>query len=103
MKLRKGDKVVVIAGKERGKTATISRVLRAENRVLLDGVNMVKRHRRATRQGGKGQIIDMPMPLHASNVQLVDPKSGKPTRIKIVRDKEGKRTRVAVKSGQELK
>ena len=103
MKLRKGDKVVVIAGKERGKTATISRVLRAENRVLLDGVNMVKRHRRATRQGGKGQIIDMPMPLHASNVQLVDPQSGKPTRIKIVRDKEGKRTRVAVKSGQELK
>jgi len=102
MKFKKGDKVVVIAGKERGKTGTISRVLRVENRVLLDGINMVKRHRKATRQGGKGQIIDMPMPLHASNVQLVDPKSGKPTRIRITRDKEGNRTRVAVKSGQEL-
>ena len=94
---------MVIAGKSRGKTGTISRVLRVENRVLLDGINMVKRHRKATRAGGKGQIIDMPMPLHASNVQLVDPKSGKPTRIRITRDKEGNRTRVAVKSGQEVK
>ena len=94
---------MVIAGKERGKTATISRILRAENRVLLDGVNMVKRHRRANRQGRKGQIIDMPMPLHASNVMLVDPKSGKPTRIRITRDQDGNRTRIAVKSGQEVK
>jgi len=103
MKFKKGDKIMVIAGKERGKTATISRILRAENRVLLDGVNMVKRHRKATRAGGKGQIIDIPMPLHASNVQLVDPKSGKPTRIRITRDKEGNRTRIAVRSGQEVK
>ncbi len=93
---------MVIAGKEKGKTGTITRVLRAEDRVLLDGINMVKRHRRATRQGGKGQIIDMPMPMHVSNVQLVDPKSGKPTRIKITRTEDGARTRVAVKSGQEL-
>lgn len=93
---------MVIAGKDKGKTATIGRILKAEDRVLLDGVNMVKRHRRANRQGGKGQIIDKPMPLHASNVMLIDPKSGKPTRIKIVRDKDGARTRIAVKSGQEL-
>ena len=74
MKLRKGDKVVVIAGKSKGESGAIVRVFRRENRVLLDGINLVKRHRRATRQGGKGQIIDMPMPIHASNVMIVDPK-----------------------------
>src|SRR6185437_10998474 len=102
MKLKKGDKVIVIAGKEKGKTASITRVIRDTDKVLLDGINMVKRHRRANRQGGKGQIIDKPMPLHVSNVMLVDPKSGKPTRIKIVRGKDGERKRVAVKSGEEL-
>lgn len=94
---------MVIAGKSRGQSGAIVRVLRAENKVVLDGINLVKRHRRATRQGGKGQIIDMPVPMHASNVMLIDPKSGKPTRIKITRGKEGERQRVAVKSGQELK
>ena len=103
MKFKKGDKVTVIAGKSRGQTATIVRILRDEDKVLLEGVNLVKRHRRATREGGKGQIVDKPMPIHVSNVMMVDPKSGKPTRIKIVRGKDGERTRVAVKSGQELK
>ncbi len=103
MKLKKGDKVVIIAGKSRGETGTISRVLPKENLVVVDGVNLVKRHRRATRAGGKGQIVEKPMALHASNVMLADPKGGKPTRIKITRDKEGKRQRVAVKSGSELK
>ncbi len=103
MKLRKGDKVIVIAGKARGQTSTIVRVLRKSDMVLLDGVNLVKRHRRPSAQNRKGQIIDKPMPIHASNVMLVDPKTGKPTRIKIVRDEKGGRTRVAVKSGNELK
>lgn len=103
MKLKKGDKVIVIAGKSRGQMGTIMRAMPAQNMVLLEGVNLVKRHRKPTRQSGKGQIVDMPVPLHASNVQLVDPKSGKPTRIRIQRGKEGERTRVAVKSGQELK
>lgn len=94
---------MVIAGKNRGQSGTIARVLNAEQRVLLEGLNMVKRHRRATRAGGKGQIIEKPMPLHVSNVMILDPKSGKPSRIKIVRGKDGSRSRVAVKSGQELK
>jgi len=93
---------MVIAGKEKGKTAKIVRVLREENRVLLDGLNLVKRHRRADKQGRKGQIVDLPQPLHASNVMIIDPKDGKPTRIKIVRDEQGGRTRVAVKSGKEI-
>lgn len=95
--------MIVIAGKSRGETSIITRVLPERNLVLLDGMNLVKRHRKPNRQGGKGQIVDKPMPIHASNVQLLDPKSGKPTRIKIVRDAEGTRTRVAVKSGEELK
>lgn len=102
MKLKKGDKVIVIAGKAKGQSASIVRVLTSENKVVLDGLNLVKRHRRPSAQSRTGQIIDKPMPIHASNVMLVDPKNGKPTRIKITRDDKGARTRVAVKSGQEL-
>ena len=94
---------MVVAGKNRGQTASITRVLPKEDMVVLDGLNLVKRHRRPNAQSRKGQIIDKPMPIHVSNVMIVDPKSGKPTRVKIVRDAEGKRQRVAVKSGQELK
>ncbi|MBI2612267.1 50S ribosomal protein L24 [Candidatus Kaiserbacteria bacterium] len=103
MKLRKGDKVIVIAGKERGKTSTIVRVLPQENLVILDGLNLSKRHRRPSAQNRKGQIIERAMPMHVSNVMIVDPRSGKPTRVKFSRDKEGTRIRIAVKSGQEIK
>lgn len=103
MKLKRGDKVIVIAGKAKGATSTIVHVLPHENLVVLDGVNLVKKHRRATRQGGRGQIIDKAMPIHASNVMLLDPKSGKPTRIRIVRGKDGARERVAIRSGEVLK
>lgn len=102
MKLRKGDKVVVIAGKERGKAGSIVRVFPRENLVVLDGMNLSKRHHRPSARNRKGQIVERAMPMHASNVQLLDPKSGKPTRIKIVRGKDGGRERVAVKSGQAL-
>src|SRR3989338_9185274 len=102
MKLKKGDKVLVIAGKNKGQSGAIARVLVSQNMVLLDGINLVKRHRRPSAQNRKGQIIDKPMPLHASNVMLIDSKSGKPTRIKIVRTKEGARQRIAVKSGEEI-
>ena len=102
MKLKKGDKVVVIAGKERGQSASIVRIISKKNQVVLDGLNLVKRHRRATRQGGKGQIVDKPMPIHASNVMILDPKDGKRTRITIKRGKDGARERMAVNSGQTL-
>ncbi|MEK7132658.1 MAG: 50S ribosomal protein L24 [Patescibacteria group bacterium] len=102
MKLKKGDKVVVIAGKNRGTSGTIARALPKKNRVFIDGVNVVKKHRRPSGQNRKGQIVDKPMSIHISNVMLADPKGGKPTRIRIVR-KNGVRERVAVKSGQEIK
>ncbi len=103
MKLKKGDKVLVIAGKNKGQSGAIVRVLTGANMVLLDGINLVKRHRRPSAQNRKGQIVDKPMPLHASNVMLMDPSSGKPTRIRITRGKDGGRERVAVKSGEALK
>ncbi len=103
MKLKKGDKIIVIAGKARGETGTIARAIPKENRVLVEGVNMVKRHRKPSMTNRTGQIVDKPMTMHASNVMLIDPKGGKPTRIKITRDSDGKRTRVAVKSGETIK
>lgn len=102
MKLKKGDKVIVIAGKAKGQSGTIARALRDSDAVLIDGINTVKRHTRPTRAGGTGAIIEKPMPIHVSNVMLADPKDGKPTRIKIVR-KDGTRIRMAVRSNQELK
>lgn len=94
--------MVVIAGKSKGTSGTIVRAFPARNLVVLDGINIVKRHRKPSASNRSGQIVEKPMPIHASNVMLVDPKSGKPTRIRIVR-KDGARVRVAVKSGQEMK
>ena len=93
---------MVMAGKAKGESGSIARVMPRDNMVLLDGINLVKRHRKPSAQNRQGQIIERAMPIHASNVMLIDPKSGKPTRIKITRDDKGGRTRVAVKSGQTL-
>jgi large subunit ribosomal protein L24 len=102
MKLKKGDKVMVIAGKDRGTSGTIVRALPKENLIVIDGVNVVSKHRRATARSRKGQVIKKPMPIHASNVQLIDPSSGKPTRVRVQRTKDGKAERVATKSGKTI-
>ena len=99
MRIKKGDQVIVIAGKNRGETGTVVRALPKDNLVVIDGINVVKKHRRSTARARSGQIIEKAMPLHASNVMLLDPKSGKPTRIKITRT-DGDRKRVATKSGE---
>ena len=72
MHVKKGDKVIVIAGKEKGKTSTVVRVLTTENRVVLEGLNMVKKHTRPTKAGVKGGIVSIPQSIHASNVKLAD-------------------------------
>lgn len=100
MKLKKGDKVLVIAGKDRGKTGEVTDVLRDENRVVVAGVNIVKKHKRG-RGDVKGQVVEKSMPIHASNVMVADPKTGERTRIGI-EHKDGKRVRIAKKSGQEI-
>jgi|SRR5215831_9298294 len=102
LKIRKGDEVVVIGGKDRGKTGLVQRVEPAKARVYVEGLNMVKRHQRpnpATGQGGG--VIERPGPIHVSNVMLIDPKDKKPTRIGITRE-NGSRQRVTRRSGTPL-
>lgn len=101
MKIKKGDKVMVIAGKDRGKRGKVLLALPKEDRVVVEGVNIVKRHQKATKQRQSGQIIDKTLPVHVSNVMILDPKTGKPTRIRIKRI-NGKYTRIAKKSNTEL-
>jgi len=102
LKIKKGDTVVVIAGKEKGKTAKVIKVLRDESRIVLEGLNKVKKHLKPGLAGNAGQIVEKEMPIHISNVQIKDPKTGKPTRVKI-EIKKDKKIRVAVKSGSEIK
>ncbi len=97
MKLRKGDIVIVIAGKDRMKSGTIERVFPKKDMVLIPGINMVKKHQKARKQGQKGQMIEKPLPLHVSNVALKDPKTGKPTRIRYSISGD-KKVRIAQKS-----
>jgi large subunit ribosomal protein L24 len=98
----KGDTVQVISGDEKGKRGRVLRVLPKSGRVIIEGINLVKRHRRATAPGGESGIITMAAPVHHSKVMLVDPKSGEPTRIRRQKDKDGTVERIAVRSGQPI-
>ena len=101
MDLRKGDKVIVIAGKDKGKTGAIQKVDPKTNRVVVEGVNVRKKHKKPTQQNPEGSIQEIYAPIDASNVMFVDPKTKKGTRIghKIVK---GKKVRVAKASGTEI-
>lgn len=101
MNFKTGDKVVVISGKDKGKEGKITHVLRKENRVVVEGVNVVKKHVKPNGQGA-GSIMDMEAPIHASNVMIVDPKTGKRTRIGHSIDKKGNKIRVSKKSNSSL-
>ena len=100
MKIKKGDKILVIAGKDKGKTGGVERAFPKILKVLVEGVNTKKKHQKG-RGDKKGQIVEKQYPIDVSNVMLVDPKGGKRTRVGIVR-KAGKRVRVAKKSNQEV-
>ncbi|MBM3231037.1 50S ribosomal protein L24 [Candidatus Peregrinibacteria bacterium] len=102
MKIRRGDTVVVITGKDKGKKGQVLKVLHEKNRVVVGDVNMRTRHRRKTANQA-GEIIKYEASIHASNVALLDPKSGKPTRIgSKVDEKTGRKFRIAKKSGEEI-
>ena len=101
MNFKTGDKVVVISGKDKGKEGKITHVLRSENRVVVEGVNIVKKHVKGNGQTA-GSINEMEAPIHASNVMLVDPKTKKPTRIGHSVNKDGKKIRVTKKSNSSL-
>ena len=101
MHFKTGDKVVVISGKDKGKEGKITHVLRAENRVVVEGVNIVKKHVKGNGQTA-GSINEVEAPIHASNVMIIDPKTKKPTRIGHSVNKDGKKIRVARKSNSSL-
>ena len=101
MNFKTGDKVVVISGKDKGKEGKITHVLRAENRVVVEGVNIVKKHVKGNGQTA-GSINEVEAPIHAPNVMIIDPKTKKPTRIGHSVNKDGKKIRVAKKSNSSL-
>ena len=101
MNFKTGDKVVVISGKDKGKEGKITHVLRAENKVVVEGVNVVKKHVKGNGQQA-GSINEVEAPIHASNVMIIDPKTKKPTRIGHSINKDGKKIRVAKKSNSSL-
>ncbi len=101
MKIRKGDSVVVIAGKDRGKSGTVLAMLPKKNRAVVEGVNVVKKHQRARRQGQQGQIIDKTLPIHISNIAIKDAKTGKASRVGYSIDGD-KKVRITRKSGTKV-
>ena len=102
MKLKTGDKVVVISGSNKGKEGTISKILKDENRVVVSGVNLRKKHLKPKNNNGTGEIVEVEAPIHASNVMLLDPKTKKPTRVRVEKDEKGKKIRIAKKSNQKI-
>lgn len=101
MKIKKNDTVVVIAGKDKGTTGKVVRVLPGESKAVIEGVNIVKKHTKPRQSGEKGQIVEKSLPIHISNVMMLDPKDNKPTRVGF-QVKDGKKVRVAKRSGQVL-
>lgn len=104
MRLRKNDKVKVVSGNYKGKEGKILKIFRDKNRVIVEGVNIIKRHTRASQKNPQGGITQKEAPVHVSNVMLIDPKAGEPTRlgVKIIEEEGGrkKRMRYGKKSGE---
>ena len=100
-RIRKGDRVVCISGKDKGKSGIVMEVHPREQRVLVEGLNIVKRHTKPRPPNEPGGVIEKPAPIHLSNVALIDPKDNRPTRVRI-EVKDGERVRVAVRSGEVL-
>lgn len=101
MHVKKGDKVKVITGKDKGKTGIVLAVFPKKNRVIVEGVNIVKKHAKPSQDNPQGGILDIEAPIHASNVMPLDPKTGEPTRVGY-KIENGKKVRYAKKSGAVL-
>ena len=100
--IKKNDTVVVLAGEDKGKTGKVLKVLVEKNRALVEGVNMVSKSTKPSAQNPQGGIVKQEAPIHISNLSLVDPKSGKATRVGIKVTEDGKKVRIAKKSGEEI-
>src|SRR5919112_2029098 len=102
LKIKKGDEVVVITGRDKGKRGEVLKVLPSESRVIVQGVNVAKRHTRPSAANPSGGILDKELPIHISNVAHLDPKSGKPTRVGFKLLGGGRKVRVARRSGETI-
>ena len=102
MKIKKGDRVRVLTGKDRGKEGEVMRAIPERDKVIVDGVNVAKKHQRPTQATQQGGIIDKDMPIQVSNVALVCPSCGKPTRVGFKIDASGTKARVCKKCGGEI-
>ncbi|MDA0371879.1 MAG: 50S ribosomal protein L24 [Actinomycetota bacterium] len=100
MKIQKGDTVIVISGKDRGKEGVVSRVMPSRNRVIVEGVNTAKKHQKPRKANEQGGIIDRDMPVHVSNVMLVH--RGEPTRVGFKVNADGTKVRIAKRTGEEI-
>jgi large subunit ribosomal protein L24 len=100
-KIKKGDSVVVLSGKDKGRTGTVQSVMPKDGKVVVDGINVIARHRKASQANPQSGIDRTPAPMHISKVALADPKGGKPTRVRF-ETKDGRKVRVAVKSGETI-
>ena len=98
-KIRKGDKVVVLTGKDKGRTGEVLSVQPTENKAIVRGVNMIRRHQKQS-QSQQGGIITKEAPIHLSNLAIADPKDGKPTRVGFQFQKDGTKVRIAKRSGE---
>ena len=100
-KIKKGDNVVVLSGKDKGKTGTVAKVMPEDGKVVVEGVNMIARHRKPDQSNPQGGIDRYEAPMHIAKVAVADPKDGKPTRVRI-EERDGKKVRVATKSGETI-
>ncbi|MGD9664859.1 MAG: 50S ribosomal protein L24 [Novosphingobium sp.] len=100
-KIKKGDNVVVLSGKDKGRTGTVLQVMPKDSKVVVEGINVAARHRKPTQMNPQGGIDRAPAPMAISKVAVADPKDGKPTRVRF-EEKDGKKARVAVKSGETI-
>ena len=100
-KIKKGDKVVVLSGKDKGRTGNVVKVLPKDGKLVVEGINVAARHRKPTQANPQGGIERLEAPLHICKVAIADPKDGKPTRVRF-EEKDGKKVRVAVKSGETI-
>ena len=102
MKIKKGDQVQVIAGRSKGSVGEVVAVLPRSNRVVVEGVNICKKHLKPKNNNGTGEIVEVERPIHVSNVMIIDPKTKKPTKIKMDFDKDGKKIRISKKSNEKI-
>ena len=103
LKIKKNDTVIVLTGEDKGKTGKVLKVLKDEQRAIVEGINMVNKSTKPNAKNPQGGFVKQEASIHISNISLIDPKSGKATRVAIQKNEDGKKVRIAKKAGEEIK